>query len=372
MEEILQAKIYDLEEKLSNCMDCLTKLMARTDPCIPYRLDLAKIQIPSLAPSNSEQPSLERLQHLEKRFRGIPLFDDTKTPIREFLKAIVSVTNTFPAAVRPTDEEYFQLLWGKLGLKIQGELQDMNIKDPEQLHNTLIEVYDTSEREDEAYIKLQSLKPSTSLDCVKRLLKEANRLKELFPGTDLEKTRSFRISLKNFLPWRLQKQLEDLVLKSKSLAEKVHLDWEFLASYVKFHQQEIDEHVERIVSNTSWNTSPHDTPFLNNAVVAMATSSKKSLAAINAKALLTCLNCNKLGHTQIDCWKLQICGNCGKSGHPTSNCRTFCRLCGLRNHASIHCRKYPGEVPISQPCKFCQSKFGAVLYHSEETCNHRH
>ena len=372
MEEKLQAKISDLEEKLIKCMDCMTKLMSQTDPCMPYRINKIKIQVPTLAPSSSQPTTLERFWRLEKRFRGIPLFDDRKTPIREFLRAMVSVTDTFPLAVRPTDEEYFQLIWGKLCFNIQSELKDMNIEDSEQLHNALIENYDMSEREDEAYIKLQSLKPSTSLNCVKRLLKEANRLKGLFPGTDLEKARSFGISLKSFLPWRLEKKLADLFLEF-SKTEKDHPNWEYLESYCKAHEREIDQHVDRILQYTAWNTSQHDTPFINNTVAARTTSSKKSLVAMNEKALqkITCHNCNKLGHTQQDCWRLKRCENCGKSGHPTSNCRTFCRLCGLRNHNSIHCRKYPGEIPMSQPCKFCQSKFGAVLYHSEETCNHR-
>ena len=235
----------DTSEKLSD-------IVCRSNPCTPYMSDIEHIKLPSNLVANSMQrTSLERFWRLERVFRNVPTFkDDNKPVVRDFLNAVVSVANTLPLSVMMTKEEYYQMLWGKLGAAVQAELKDFSSitdGDPENLHNALLENYDTSERGDEAFIKLQHLQPSHQLGSVNAFLREAKRLKELSPGSDVEKARGFAISIRNFLPYRLQKQLEDVFRQYKAKF-KSHPEWPFLASFLKVHKDEIEKDLPRIVA----------------------------------------------------------------------------------------------------------------------------
>ena len=235
----------DTSEKLSD-------MVCRANPCTPYMSDIEHIKLPNNLVANSMQrTTLERFWRLERVFRNVPTFnDDNKPVVRDFLNAVVSVANTLPLSVMMTREEYYQMLWGKLGATVQTELKDFSSVtdgDPENLHKALLENYDASEKGDEAFAKLQHLQPSHQLGSVNALLREAKRLKELSPGSDVEKARGFAISIRNFLPFRLKTKLEDVFRQYKTQTKDAHPEWPFLASFLKVHKEEIEEHLPRII-----------------------------------------------------------------------------------------------------------------------------
>ena len=235
----------DTSEKLSD-------MVCRANPCTPYMSDIEHIKLPNNLVTNSMQrTTLERFWRLERVFRNVPTFnDDNKPVVRDFLNAVVSVANTLPLSVMMTREEYYQMLWGKLGATVQAELKDFSSVtdgDPENLHKALLENYDASEKGHEAFAKLQHLQPSHQLGSVNAFLREAKRLKELSPGSDVEKARGFAISIRNFLPFRLKTKLEDVFRQYKTRTKDAHPEWPFLASFLKVHKDEIEEHLPRII-----------------------------------------------------------------------------------------------------------------------------
>ena len=236
----------DTSEKLSD-------MVCRANPCTPYMSDIEHIKLPNNLVTNSMQrTTLERFWRLERVFRNVPTFnDDNKPVVRDFLNAVVSVANTLPLSVMMTKEEYYQMLWGKLGATVQAELKDFSSVtdgDPENLHKALLENYDASEKGDEAFAKLQHLQPSHQLGSVNAFLREAKRLKELSPGSDVEKARGFAISIRNFLPFRLKTKLEDVFRQYKTRTKDAHPEWPFLASFLKVHKDEIEKDLPRIIA----------------------------------------------------------------------------------------------------------------------------
>ena len=363
--QVNQLKIK--EEKLDQYM---AEMKAYNNPCTPYTANHAEIDIPvKLFPSTLQKPSLERFWRLERVFKHVPVFhDDNKPNIRQFLNGIVTTANSFPSEVKLTEPEYFQVLWGKLGSNVQAELSEeaeVTEGDARQLHKALLESYDMSETGEEAYVKLQSLKPSGKMNTVMSLLREAKRLKELCPGTETEKARSLAISIKSFLPWRLKKRLEDIFMESKAKSPNHQPDWKFLTGYLKGHREEVDEHLEKLVKKPNLRQ-------VNGSATTQSQNQQALMGANNSRGRNSgpsCEECGKIGHASENCWSKTICGNCGKAGHPTARCRTYCRLCGMVGHGSVSCKNYPGQVPMSQPCQFCLLlKNGMKLYHNQDTC----
>ena len=399
----------------------------KNKPWVPFHEDRALIPSPqNLAENGTQRPSLERFWKFDRIFKNIGTFnDDGVISIREFLNGMSSVANSFPPAVNMTREEYFQLLWGKLGPTVQGELMDqLNVfsEDPERLHEALLLNYDISEKGEDAMAKLAALRPTSELGTVNKLLREAKRLRQLTDATEGEQVRSFITSLKSFLSYRLKKKFEDMMMEFKSRTGRRLPDWAFLSSFAASHRDEIEENINKVLKRpAARQTQP--VPKTNNKKRAVnqvvpppvvvtqfhppvipppqiqqvippinrqqpaqpplmgipqqnsynAPQQMTAIADINAAAFKTmyCDHCNKAGHDRSTCFRLMKCTDCNQVGHTSDRCRTYCRLCGYRSHSSVNCRLYSGQVPMTDPCKYCQQKFGAVLFHSEQSCRLR-
>ena len=243
------------KEDLHNTTDRLSQMLTRADPCTPYKCGRARIPVPvNLADTATvKRDPLERFWKLDRVFKNVPTFTDNGNPtIRDFLNAVVSVTATVPPSYGLTKEEYFQVLWGKLGATVQSELMGMSqleTGNPDQLHTALLMNYDNSETGDEAFRKLQELKPTAELNSISRYLREAKRLKELTAGSEPEQARCFITSLRNFLPYRLKKRLEDKLLENVTITNKTVPDWSFLASFANVHRDEIEEFIAKMLTN---------------------------------------------------------------------------------------------------------------------------
>ena len=128
-------------------------------------------------------------------------------------------------------------------------MSQLETGNPDQLHTALLMNYDNSETGDEAFRKLQQLKPSPDLNSVSRFLREAKRLKELLNvGSDSEKARCFQTSCKAFLPMRLKHRMADKSLENYSKTNQ-SLPWNFLTSFMSVHRDEIEDYIAKLLNN---------------------------------------------------------------------------------------------------------------------------
>ena len=137
-------------------------------------------------------------------------------------------------------------------------MSQLETGNPDQLHTALLMNYDNSETGDEAFQNLQQLKPSSDLNSVSRFLREAKRLKELTAGSDSEQARCFITSLRNFLPYRLKKILEDKMLENITINNKTVPDWSFLVSFANVHRDEIEENIRKMLHPHVYKTNYED------------------------------------------------------------------------------------------------------------------
>ena len=421
-----EAAMGRLQSQLENRMD-LQKEMYDMHPFAPYHCGRAQIPPPRILCNNETlRTHIDRFWKVDRLYKSIaPFDDDGSISVRTFLNGLVSVTNTFPPSMNLTREEYFRIVWSKLGPTVQGELMDRLdefAEDPELLHEALLANYDVSERGEDAFFKLQSLKPSAELGTVNKLLREAKRLRQLTNGSDAEQARSFATSLRAFLPYRLKKKLEDLCIEYTHRTKKVCPDWSFLTSFATAHRDEIEENVQKVLKRPAARQvqpapkteskrqtpkraaappvvvaqlpppllpppqiqqvapPPGPPPQVARPLVGIPQQGQldyqqqsKAIAAINEAAFkaMFCDLCQKPGHDRGTCFRRMKCTECQQVGHTAERCRTFCRLCGYRSHASVNCRLYSGQVPMTDPCKYCQGKYGAILFHSEQSCRIR-
>ena len=252
------------KEEMNITADRLSEMLNRADPCTPYKYGRARIPVPATLADTAtvKRDPLERFWKLDRVFKNVPTFNDNGNPtIRDFLNAVVSITSTIPLSYGLTKEEYYQVVWGKLGPTVQSELMGMSqleTGNPDQLHTALLMNYDNSETGDEAFQKLQQLKPSSDLNSVSRFLREAKRLKELTAGSDSEQARCFITSLRNFLPYRLKKRLEDKMLENITINNKTVPDWSFLVSFANVHRDEIEENIRKMLHPHVYKTNYED------------------------------------------------------------------------------------------------------------------
>ena len=265
------------------------------------------IQVPNnLISSDAHETtseSLERLIKIDKIFQSIPVFSNSgEYGIRVFLHSMVTCCNY--STVQLSEKEYVRLVWSKLSSELHFELQAENITTAEQLHTVLLDTFDImSERDHDAWSLLQSLEPSATLDCIDSFLREAKRVQELCPGTKETKARLFCISLKNFLPARLELILAD---KQLELAHGEVLGWDFLTSWSRVHRVEIDEHLLLIGQPGSPSTD---------SVAVGSAGTRRSPTEVR------CSYCRKLGHGRSTCFKLMNCEICNRLGHASKHCR---------------------------------------------------
>ena len=247
-EEAMDRLRSELETKLD-----LQMKMAERNPYAPYNCVQVPVKVPQKLADNGENcPSLDRFFRLDRVYKNTPVFqDDGAISVRNFLNSIISITNSFPPSVMMTRNEYFSILWSKLGPTVQGELMDQLdefAEEPDRLHNALLANYDESERAEEAFEKLQSLRPSPELGTVSKLLHEAKRLRQLTLGTENELARGFATSIKTFLPEELRMKLQDISMELSARTNMKHPDWKFLTSFMSLHREDIQEFINKLLN----------------------------------------------------------------------------------------------------------------------------
>ena len=114
-----------LQSQMENRMD-LQKEMYDMQPFAPYHCGRAQIPPPRILCDNETQRThIDRFWKVDRLYKSIATFDDDGSiSVRTFLNGLVSVTNTFPLSMNLTREEYFRIVWSKLGPTVQGELMD--------------------------------------------------------------------------------------------------------------------------------------------------------------------------------------------------------------------------------------------------------
>ena len=247
-EEAMDRLRSELETKLD-----LQMKMAERNPYAPYNCVQVPVKGPQNLADNGEKcPSLDRFFRFDRVYKSTPVFqDDGAISVRNFLNSIISITNSFPPSMMMTRNEYFSILWSKLGPTVQGELMDQLdefAEKPDRLHAALLTNYDESERAEEAFEKLQSLRPSPELGTVNKLLHEAKRLRQLTLGTENELARGFATSIKTFLPEELRMKLQDISMEQSARTNMKHPDWKFLTSFMSLHREDIQEFINKLLN----------------------------------------------------------------------------------------------------------------------------
>ena len=69
------------------------------------------------------------------------------------------------------------------------------------------------------------------------------------------------------------------------------------------------------------------------------------------KTGLKCHNCQRQGHSEINCWK-----------------NKYCLLCGSVSHKAVECKLYRGETVVQEACKECKEIYGRNLLHASSVC----
>ena len=237
------AKIEASKKEIDHRLYALKDIELKLDPRIPFTTNIAHIPLPDgLILDEEGELNLDRLLKLERFFKNVEIYNNRDVSVREFLSSVVSIVSVCANCIGITEKEYKTILWNKLGPSVQTTLSNSGqIKDALSLHKELILFFDLSESPQAAMVKLQNLRPSDEINTVQKFLGESLRLIQLIDNSsNEEKAHIFGIALRNFLPDRLEKKLNDEFIRHMTLFGK-QPSLVFLIHFIKSYRSELEE-----------------------------------------------------------------------------------------------------------------------------------
>ena len=298
--------------------------------------------------------AVKRVEVFSKPFTNIPQFKGEKSyPVRTFLELLnMCVLDT---AMKIPEETFCTIVLQKLSHDVRSNLAfscDPTEKNCAALYDALLSLYDFSDNDCTALVKLFNLKPSADISSFASFYDNCMKHLRLAGGSPSDKGKHFLIALRNILNDRLRIRVDEKVHSYRTRGDNSYPPVRWLLNLISPHREEIESYIHE-----------HSRPkakFREIRKVNDDTSQNK----------LQCSHCQMTNHTVDNCFKLQNsknkdkpCQKCGRQGHVAEGCKTRCRKCHSIDHVSATCDVYKGIQATQTKCPYCYEVVHLALFH---------
>ena len=313
------------------------------------------------AMTKSSQDTMKKSLIFFRPFKDIPIFKGEKD------NSVVDFLETLTAAVVDHDLKicepvFITIVLSKLSHTVRmaiGEGELYLNKNCAEIYRSLLCLYDFSETEPVALMKLLKLKGDSNITNFSQYFAAAMKYLRLCGANPSDKSKHFLISLNNILPQRIKERLDDHI---HNYRRKNHsgsyppIEW--ILNIISPHRDELDmailqqsKHKEKIKLNV------------------LEVEEKQ-------KPVAQCDYCGMDNHSTARCYKRlkderansSLCSDCGKKGHQTGKCKSRCRLCHDPSHKASACPIYPNTLITQSKCEHCFSVLHLALFHPMKQC----
>ena len=309
---------------------------------------------------------LKTLTNISKCFSHIGMFKGDDNPsIKEFLEGMNGVITD--NCLKISEQLFKSILLSKISHSVRMALNESNYavdKSCKSIYNSLLSIYDFSEPESIALVKLMKLRGGNGINNFSEYFDSAMRLTRLCGGSPSDKAKHFVVGLTNVLSDRLKEKLNDYILNYRRKSSGSYPPIEQILNVVSPYRDDLDSVI-------------NDQAKGGKSLVKF-----REIEAIDGKGPMHCSYCKMSNHEVETCFKRvkdmsqkqkpnappPICKSCGKSGHLTEKCRARCRMCFSPTHQAVNCTTYPGVLISQSKCEHCFKLVSLSLFHPMSMC----
>ena len=311
--------------------------------------------------NKSSQDAMKKNLLFFRPFKDIPIFKGEKD------SCVVDFLETLTAAVVDHDLKicepvFITIVLSKLSHTVRmaiGEGELYLNKNCAEIYRSLLCLYDFSETEPVALMKLLKLKGDSNITNFSQYFAAAMKYLRLCGASSSDKSKHFLISLNNILPQRIKERLDDHIHNYRRKSQtRGYPPIEWILNIISPHRDELDTAILQ-------QSKQKDKIRLNNLGVDE-----------QPKPLTQCDYCGMDNHSTARCFKrlkeeranAVLCSDCGKKGHQTGKCKYRCRLCHDPSHKASACPVYPNMLITQSKCEHCYSALHLALFHPMKQC----